>query len=141
MFPLQDNWTNHVKKVMIRKEWEKWRTTAATKDALMLYKKIHRHGPEPFLQDNKAAKAFCQARIGDGYRLAGVRNSDNIVTCSVCHKKVANIIFHVIEMCKNVETMRSWNRDMTTTPWARARKALNNCEATHVNKVGNLLLT
>ena len=69
----QKDWKQQIKRQMEKLEWQRWATQAESKEALVFYRKVNPQGPEPYLTDNYWAKTFCQARIGDEFKLSGKR--------------------------------------------------------------------
>jgi hypothetical protein len=67
----QKNWKMLLKSLMADSEWKKWRMQASEKEALLFQTKTNRLGPEPLLDEDKWAKAFCLVRLGDDFKLAG----------------------------------------------------------------------
>ena len=135
-----NNWKKEVRKKMTKMEWEKWRSRAQEKETLTFYRKVNAAGPEPYLSEDKKSKAFCQARIGDVYKLAGIRHTDSLVRCPVCNKELPNMTLHIIQLCKEVAPLRTWQAKSESPPWIKCQRALNNAQAQHIQAVGHLIL-
>jgi hypothetical protein len=136
----QKNWAKCIRKKMISEEWQKWGDQARNREPLAFYNKVNRHGAEPYLREEKWSKAFCQARIGDQFKLAGIRQSETLSRCPVCTKEVSNMILHIIQLCKAVTARRTWQIGSTAPPWIKCRRALNNGKIQHIQAVGELIM-
>jgi hypothetical protein len=80
------DWKRQVKIRMKRIEWNKWSERATEKDALIFYHKTNSQGQEPcmYFAGNSWAKAFCQARLGDVFKITGSREERGLIKCQVC---------------------------------------------------------